>query len=106
MEKVWEELKKIEAQAEKIRSEAQDKAKKITTLAQQEAEKLIANSRAYAEEEAQQLYASTMEEANHIRDEQLKANQETTEKLRTNAEKRMEGASMAVVNAVFEENKP
>ena len=82
MEKVWEELKKIEAQAEQIQSEAQNNAKKITALAQQEAEKLVANSKTYAEEEAQQFYMSTIQEANRNRDEQLKANQEANEKLR------------------------
>ena len=75
MEKVWEELKKIEAEAEKIRSDAQQKAQAITAIAQQNSEKLIANSQTYAEEEGQQLYASTVEEANRKRDEQLKANQ-------------------------------
>ena len=49
MEKVWEELKKIELQAEQIRIEAQNRAKEITNLANQEAEKLVANSKAYAE---------------------------------------------------------
>ena len=58
MEKVWDELKKIEAQAEQISSDAQDKAKKISLLAKQDAEKLIANSKTYAEEESQKLYAS------------------------------------------------
>ncbi len=54
MEKVWEELKKIEAKADQIKSTAQNKAKEITVLAQQEAEKLVANSKTYAEEEAKQ----------------------------------------------------
>ncbi|MGD0644773.1 MAG: hypothetical protein ABSA75_07700 [Candidatus Bathyarchaeia archaeon] len=106
MEKVWEELKKIEAQAEQIRSEAQNRAKKMIALAQQQAEELIANSKKYAEEEAQQLYKSTIQEANRINDEQLKANQEATEKLRMHAEKRMEQAATATVNAVLEETKP
>ena len=89
MEKVWDELKKIEAQAEQIRSEAQDEAKKMTALAQQEAEKLIANGKAYGEEEAQQLYTSTIQEANRNRDEQLKANQEARANLREQAEKQI-----------------
>ncbi len=40
MEKVWDELKKIDAQADQIQSDAQEKAKKITVLAKEEAEKL------------------------------------------------------------------
>ncbi len=106
MEKIWDELKKIEAQAEQIRSEAQDEAKKMTVLAQQEAEKLIANGKAYGEEEAQQLYASTVQEANRNREEQLKANQEARANLRAQAEKQLEQAVATVVNMVLGETKP
>jgi vacuolar-type H+-ATPase subunit H len=106
MEKVWEELKKIETEAEQIRSEAQEKAKNVMTLAQQNGEKLIANSQTYAEEEAQQLLTSTVKEANRRRDEQLKANQAAAEKLKVQAEKHMEQAISKVVKAVIEEAKP
>ena len=105
MEKVWDELKKIEAQAEQIRSEAQNKAKQMIALAQQEAEKLIANGKAYAEDEAQQLYASTIQETNSNCDEQLKANQEATANLRAQAEKQLEQAVSTVVNSVLGETK-
>ena len=54
----------------------------MTDLAQKEAEELMANSTTYAEEEAQQLYRSTIQEANHNRDELLKANQAAADKLR------------------------
>jgi F0F1-type ATP synthase membrane subunit b/b' len=106
MEKIWDELKKIEAQAEQIRSDAQIKAKKMTNLAEQEAETLIANSRTYAEEEGQRICSSAIHEANHSRDEQLTVNQAVAEKLRAKAEKRMEKAVLAVVNIVLEEAKP
>ena len=106
MEKVWEELKKIEAQAEQIRGETQKKAKEITNIAQQEAEELLANSETYAEEEGQQLYINTIQEANQNRDEQLKVNQKTADKLRVQAEKHMESAIAKVVNAVIEDLKP
>jgi vacuolar-type H+-ATPase subunit H len=106
MEKVWEELKKIEAEAEKIRDGAQQKAQGITAQAQQSSEKLIANSQAYAEEEGQQLYAKTIEEANRKRDEQLKANQVATEKLKLQAGKRLEAAVTKAVNAIIKEAKP
>ena len=105
MEKVWDELKKIEAKAEQIRSEAETEAKKITTLAQQDAEKLIANGKAYAEEEAQQIYNGTIQDSNHYCDEQLKANQEASANLKLQAEKRMERAVSAVVNTVLGETK-
>ena len=106
MEKVWEELKKIEAEAEQLRSEAEEKAKNMTTLAQQNGEKLIANSQIYAGEEGQQLFTSAVEEANRRRDEQLKANQAAAEKLKVQAEKHMEQAISKVVKAVIEEAKP
>jgi vacuolar-type H+-ATPase subunit H len=105
MEKVWGELKKIEAQAKEIRSEAQNKAKSITDLAKQESEKLIANGKTYAEEEAKQLYANAIEEAHRSRDQQLKANKLVSEKLKSQAEKHLEDASSAVVNAVLGETK-
>ena len=103
MEKVWDELKKIEAKAEQIRTEAQDEAKKMTTLAQQEAEKLIANGKAYGEDEAQQLYTSAIQDANRKREEQLKANQEVSAALRAQAEKQLEQAVAVVVKTVLGE---
>ena len=105
MEKVWDELKKIEAQAEQIRTEAQDEAKKMTTLAQQEAEKLVANGKAYGEEEAQQIYNSTIQEANRNREEQLKANEEARSNLMAQAEKQLDQAVTTVVNRVLGETK-
>jgi len=106
MEKVWDELKKIEAQAEQIRSEAQDKAKKMNTLAEQKAQELIANSKTYAQEEAQQLISDAIQEANCTRDAQLKANQEASEKLRVQAQERMEQAAAKIVSTVLGETKP
>ena len=103
MEKVWDELKKIEAQAEQIQNDAQDRAKKMASLAKQDAEKLVENSRTYAEAESQRLYAKAVEEANQERDERLKSNQEAAEKLTAKAEKRMDKAVSAVVNAVLED---
>ena len=106
MERVWGELKKIDAQANKIKSDAQDKAKKIDLLAKSDAEKLIVNGKTYAEEESQKLYSKTIQEANQERDEHLKINQETVEKLKAQAEKNMDQAVLAIYNAVLEETKP
>jgi vacuolar-type H+-ATPase subunit H len=103
MQKVWDELKKIEAQADQIQADAQDKAKKITTLALQESDKLVANSKVYGEEESQKLYAKAVEEANQNRAEQLKANELAAHKLQNQAEKRMDKAVSAVVDVVLEE---
>lgn len=106
MEKVWEELKSIEAEAEKIRASAQQKAQSITATAQQNSEKLLANSQTYAEEEGQQLYARAVDEANSKRDEQLKANQAATEKLKARAEKRLDAAVTKAVTMIIKEAKP
>jgi vacuolar-type H+-ATPase subunit H len=103
MERVWEELKKIEAQAEQMRNEAQGNAKKIIELAQKEAEELLAKSETYAKEESQQLYMKTIQEANHNRDELLKANQNVADKLRVRAEEHMRSAASEVVKALIEE---
>ena len=105
MEKVWDELKKIEAQAEQIRTDAVDKAKNITTVAQRNAETLLSNSQTYAQDESQRLYKQAVEEANKKREEQLKANEGNTKKLRAQAEKHVDAAVSAVVNAVIKEAK-
>ena len=105
MQKVWEELKNIEAQAEKIQCEAKDKGKKITTQAQNDAEKLLANSRTYGSEESQKRYQAAIDEANKSREEQLVANEKSAAKLKTQAEKRMDTAVAAVVKAVLEEKQ-
>ena len=103
MQKVWEELKKIEAEAEQIQTSAQDKAKKITLQAQKDAEKLLSNSRVYAQEESQKLYTNAIAEANKSREERLASNEKIAENLKAQAEKRMDKAVIAVVNAVLEE---
>jgi len=105
MEKVWDELKKIEAQAEQIRTDAEDSSKEIADIADKDAEKLIANSKTYAQEEAAQLHNSAIEEASHNRDQKLKANQEFTEKLTKVAKMRMENAANTIVNAVLGESE-
>ena len=103
LEKVWEELKKIDAQAEQIRSEAQTDAKEITSLSQKESEELLVNSKNYAQQEAQQLYTETVSEANRSRDQQLETNRQTTENLGKQAQQRMEKASSTIVTAVLGE---
>jgi vacuolar-type H+-ATPase subunit H len=102
MEKVWDELKKIEGQAEQIQNDAKDRAKKMVLEAKQDAEKLVENSKTYGEAESQKLRANAITQANQLRDENLAANQETAAKLKAKAEKRMDKAVLAVVNAVLE----
>ncbi|MCL5950085.1 MAG: hypothetical protein M1490_06385, partial [Candidatus Bathyarchaeota archaeon] len=67
MQKVWEELKGIETQAEQIQTDAKDKAKKITAQAQKDADKLLENSKTYGAEESQKRYQAAIAEANKTR---------------------------------------
>jgi vacuolar-type H+-ATPase subunit H len=101
MEKVWEELKKIEAQAEQIRTEAQDKGKEINKLAKQEAEKLLANSKAYAQEDAEKIVTLAITDANHDREKQLQENEQAVRNLKEAAEKRLDKAEAIIVDAVL-----
>ncbi len=104
MEKVWDELKKIEAQAGQIKLEAQTKSQEIVAVAQKDAEKLIANSDTYAKEEAQNLYNNAVNEANKNRESLLKVNQTEAEKLQAQAEKKLPKAVTVIVNGVLGEN--
>lgn len=105
MERVWDELKKIEAQAEQIQNDAQDRAKKMLLHAKQDAEKLVENSKTYAEAESQKVYAKAIEEASLERDEHLKVNEEAAGDLKLKAEKHMDKAVLVVVNALLEDTK-
>lgn len=101
MEKVWSELKKIEAEAELIRSDTIKKAKQILETSTEESKKLIDNSKTYANEEAQKLHEAKMEEANKRRASQLKANEEVIQKLEESAKNRMDRAALIVFDAVL-----
>ena len=105
MEKVWDELKKIEAQAEEIRSQAQKKADEIKALAKQYSEKLTANGQIYSEQEGQEIFSNGVDEANRKRKEQLEANQKANEKLKAQAKKNMDKAIAKVVNAITKEDQ-
>jgi vacuolar-type H+-ATPase subunit H len=104
MQKVWDELKKIEAQAEQIQAEAQTKAKDITALAKQQSEQLLANSKTYGEEEAAKIFGKAVEDANACRSEMLRASEEQAKALRSQAEKRLDKAVSTIVKAVLEES--
>jgi vacuolar-type H+-ATPase subunit H len=102
MENVWDELKKIEAQAEQITSDAQNKAKQIAAMSQQEAQKLIDDSKVNAEAQAQKLYDEAVAAANEERAKQIKENKTEVTKLKMHAEKHVDQAVKIIVNAVLE----
>ncbi len=86
MERIWDELKKIELQAEQIRAEAQNNSAQLVNLARKEGEQLVAKARAYAEEDSQQFYRNSIQEANKSYEEKLKISKENGEKLMVHAE--------------------
>jgi len=100
MEAVWNELKKIENEAELILSEASLRAEKILKVATKEGERIVANSEIYASEEAQKVWESTVDEANRKRESILKTNDEAIEELKKLAERRMGVAVKAVLDEV------
>jgi vacuolar-type H+-ATPase subunit H len=103
MEKIWEELKKIDSQAAQIQTEAQKNAKEIIKIAQKKAETLVEDSKNYAQQEAQQFFENAVEEANRKRSQQLAENQQTTKNLTRQVQLRMEPASATIVAAVIGE---
>lgn len=103
MEKVWEELKKIEAQAQQIKVDSQERAKGITQQAKQDAEKLASETKKIADEESQKLYNAAIAEANGVRDAQLSQNHEAAEKLKAQAQKNMDKAVDTVVISILED---
>jgi vacuolar-type H+-ATPase subunit H len=104
MQKVWEELKSIETQAEQIQTDAKTKAKQITLQAQKDAAKLLEDSKTYGAEESHKRYQAAIAEANKSREEKLAANDKAAVKLKSQAEKHMDNAVDAVVKAVLEES--
>ncbi|MCW3996606.1 MAG: hypothetical protein NWE98_10740 [Candidatus Bathyarchaeota archaeon] len=105
MEKVWEELKKIETQAQEIRVEAQEKSKQITTTVQDEAEKLVANAKSYAEQDAQQHYDWVVREAKRLQQEALIAIEKANKRLQQQAQRHLDEAAELIVQAVLGESK-
>jgi hypothetical protein len=101
MEKVWNELRRIEDEAAVIRSEAQAKSKEITEVASKEAEKMVANSKIYALEDARKLHESSIKLGNEHRDSLLKTNEEYIARLQGSAEERMKEAITTVVSCVL-----
>ena len=76
MERVWEELKRIEQEANYIRSDAKKKSEEIIAMAREDAEKLVSDARVLAEREAHELLSQYINEARREREEMLKRNEE------------------------------
>ncbi len=103
MQKVWEELKNIEAQAEQIQIDAKEKAKQLIVQAEKDAQTLLANSQTYGAEESKKQYDAAVKEANGLRQKKLEETEKVAHNLKKEAEKRMDKTVSTVINAVLEE---
>ncbi len=97
MERVLEELKKIEDEAEKIRLEASEEAKEIISLARQGSERLIIGAEKEAEEAVSRFVKAFEISIRKKRDEIIKRCESQIDKLRKIAKKKKDSA----VNLVF-----
>ncbi len=103
MEKVWNELKKIESNAEQINAEAKEKSKQIETFAEQKSEKLVASARIYATEEAERERDIILKQTHEIHDQNIRKNQQNVELIRENAQRRMKKATNRIFSAIVGE---
>jgi vacuolar-type H+-ATPase subunit H len=106
MERVWEELRKIETEAERIHSEASKKSEELLAIAKKDAEKLLSVSKKNAESEANDLLNKYRREAANERDVKLEKNKVFIKELRTTVEKRFDKAVNTVFNSVLGKIKP
>lgn len=102
MEKIWEELVKIERVADSCRSEASDKSKEIIRVARDYSEKLLLDINAQASEEAEELLVKIREEAKKEHNDAVAKNEQFLIELENNAEKRIDEAVELVFNSVLE----
>jgi F0F1-type ATP synthase membrane subunit b/b' len=99
MERVWDELRKIEKEAELLEEEAVKKSKAISEVANREAEKIIFNSRIYADAEVNGLRDASVKEIAEKKETMLKENSGNVSRLSALAEENKKKA----VNFVFDQ---
>lgn len=101
MEKVWEELKKIESEAENIHSVTLKKSEELIAIANKDAEKLLSVSKKHSETEANKMLNKYLREAANKRDAALAKNEESIKELGTTVEKYFDKAVNMVFDAVL-----
>lgn len=104
MEKVWDELRKIEKEAELMQEEGTRRSKAISEAADKEAEKIISNSKIYANDEAKRLREASVKKANENRESMIKENEAAISRIKVAAKKRNEKAISFVVDQVLGNN--
>jgi F0F1-type ATP synthase membrane subunit b/b' len=105
MERVSEELAKIERESANIRSAASRKSEEMIAVAEEEAKKLISDLRKDAEEEAEELINKFVKEANEDREEELKKSEENTKELIMTSKKHINEAEKVIFDSVLGEVK-
>ena len=101
MEKVWEELRKIEDKAEQLRSETLKTSEKLMDVARKDAEKLLSLSKKYTESEADKLLKARMNQAEKERAADLEKNEKSIKELKATVEKQFDKAVDTVFDAVL-----
>jgi len=100
MERLWEELKKIENEAINICSEAKEKSETIIALAKEYAEKLLLDSTKSAEDEARELLNQYLDKARKESEKMLKRNEEMLKELKMKTGNRVNKAIKIIFDAV------
>jgi vacuolar-type H+-ATPase subunit H len=101
MEKVWEELKKIEGKAKQINSDTLKRSEELITIAKKDAEKLLSLSRKHTEAEVNELLNKVLKEDAKEREAALEKNEKTLQEMREMVEKNFAIALDTVFNAVL-----
>jgi F0F1-type ATP synthase membrane subunit b/b' len=101
MEKVWEELRKIESKAENIHSETLKKSEELITVANKDAEKLLSVSKKHTEAEANKLLTKYLQEAADERVAELEKNEESIKDLKATVEKHFDKAVDTIFDALL-----
>jgi len=101
MEKVWEELRKIEDKAEQIRSETLNTSEKLMDIARKDAEKLLSLSKKHTESEADKLLKARIDQAEKERAADLEKNEKSIKELKATVEKQFDNAVDTVFDAVL-----
>jgi vacuolar-type H+-ATPase subunit H len=105
MERVWEELRKIESEAEQIHSETLKKSEELVAVAKRDAERLLSASEKNVELEVNELLNRLRGDAAKERDDALEKNEKNIKDLRKTVEKRFGEAVNVIFDAVLEKTK-
>jgi vacuolar-type H+-ATPase subunit H len=101
MERVWDELRKIESKAEHIHSETLKKSEELLAVAEKDAEKLLSVSKEHTKVEADKLFDTYLKKASKDRDATLEENKRFINDLRTSVKKSFDEAVTKVFDAVL-----